>query len=93
MSKRIRYVNTETDGVVVSKQHFIHSENGSRYLVKINEPALSFQVIEDLTGKVVVEGRKVNLHQVKQAAKDELTKLGISFEEEKRKVKETHAES
>ncbi len=87
MAQRIRYVNTVTEGIVVSKQCFIHPENGGRYLVEIDEPNLTFQVKEDLTGKTVATGRKVNLHQVKQAAKEELTKLGIVFENESRKVK------
>lgn len=87
MSQRIRYANTPTEGLVQSKQTFIHPENGSRYVVQINEPGLTFLVKEDLTGKTVTEGRKVNLHQVKQAAKEALTKLGITFEDEKRKVK------
>lgn len=87
MSVRIRYSNTEVEGVVVSKQHFVHPENGSRYLVQINEPLLTYKVFEDLTGKTVAEGRKVNLHQVKQAAKEKLEELGISFVAEVRKVK------
>lgn len=88
MSTRIRYTSTENQGVYVSKQHFIHPVNGSRYKVKIDETALTFKVLEDLTGKVVSEGRKVNLHQVKQSAKEALVNLGITFEDEKRKVKE-----
>lgn len=91
MATRIRYINTEKEGIFVSKQHFIHPENGSQYLVYIDEPNFSYQVKEDLTGKVVAEGRKVNLHQVKQAAKAKLEELGIVFEDEKRKVKEENA--
>ena len=95
MATRIRYVPTENLGEFVSKQHFVHPENGSRYLVKINERAFGstgFKIVEDLTGKTVVEGVKVNSHKAKIEAKNHLAKLGIVFQEDVRngKVKDAN---
>lgn len=93
MSTRIRYVYTGETCVLVSKQFYIHPKDGSKYQIKLLEADKQYQIIEDMTGLVVAEGKAVNMHQVKQKAKDKLVELGISFEEEDRNVKSKQVNS
>lgn len=89
MSTRIRYVYTNEPSVMESKQRFIHPTDGSQYKVKLNEGEKTFEIIEDLTGAVVSQGKGVNFHQTKINAKNALVALGIVFSEEARKTEQT----
>lgn len=89
MSTRIRYQYTNEPLIMQSKQTFIHPKDGSRYKVKLNEGEKTFEIVEDLTGAVVSQGKGVNFHQTKINAKAALTTLGIAFSEEARKTEQT----
>lgn len=86
MATRIRYSYTQEPLVLLSKQMFVHPTDGSKYQIKLFEGDNKFEILEDLTGRVVSSGSGVNFHQTKANAKNALTALGITFAEEKRDV-------
>jgi hypothetical protein len=81
MSTRIRYRKTGEAGIIESVKRFAHATNGATYKVRINEPELTYEIVEDTSSTVVKTARAVNLHQVKLKAKSALVDLGIEFEE------------
>ncbi len=87
MSTRIRY--TKNLGVLKSVKEFQHPTNGGRFSVEINPLDNSYTIKDEMAEMVMTTGRGKTLNKAKMAAKEELAKLGISFESETRAKTQT----
>lgn len=91
MNNRIRY--EDVNGVMVSKNMYMHETNGAKYQVKLYPNELRYEVVDVAAGdKVAVEGTATTLNMLKKVAKGKLEVLGIPFvleERQKRSVEVT----
>jgi len=87
MSARIRYTNTDKEGILESNNIFVSQQTGARYKVFINIIDKTFRIRNELSKlNIVMGGEGINnLNVLKRAAKRSLEKLGVNFKDEMRR--------
>jgi hypothetical protein len=86
---RVTYTDSGIPNVKVTRETFMKdtSEGIKHYKCYINEVDKRFFIRDEKTSDLVVEGNASSLHKLKIKVKESLTKLGIQFNNEKRKLK------
>jgi hypothetical protein len=84
MTHRIRYRKNHNPRWLVSVQVFA-GPMGEGFQVHLNLDARTYEIVDlNSSSQVVADGEAVSLAQLKIKAKKELSRFGITFENEKR---------
>ena len=81
--KRVRYIKTENSNIKVSSNVF--SVDNRSYRVRLNLENMTFSIGDLVKDVEAIHGEASTTHKLKIKVKKELERLGVIFDDEKRK--------